>query len=982
MRWQRRKPLWPLVAFLTVLLALAVDAPRNWQLPETAFNSALPEPIPEDRTKIASARSWYDTLYPSTDESLSPFNSPVVRPVLPKLEEPQIPAAFEDLELAQLPSSDRLPTRSEFNFGTLLQIRDSLQVLGNKLSENETDENSDNEDRSASAPPVKVSSPQDRLAMHRRPDRTLPVALPPQAIHQRRLEDFADVMMDAVQRKRLGLTHPVKIAMRSADPVRSRVSEPASQLPELAETDQSEPAESQIQSVVEQKPLPPVPATANPPVESHAEVRPTIETAPEPENAKPEPELAAVKETTPPQMPLLRFYPQALVDRLQSVAGDSPAAPWADETLSLVKQLAEATNTSTEQAPQIVQQLQQLVVQGQENAEQVVDHALRQHWLRLVQALDCRTDIWASLFDPQLRLLPAELQVPMPRDAEILPVLNEIVSSLEGNENGEAWRDYLLLDQIATASSEGVASDTRGRRQLAQEVLSRMADSRLTESQREFITRPPVAQLRETVLPWALGPVDIETLTAIVERYDTHHDVRYAAALAQIKQRLQWSPVEEYRDLAKHLDDHYRSANMRVALSNNLLSRMLPKQSSSMSAVNDKIAGAKVKGRSRTTVSLHTKMIPNNEAWQIALVAKGAVLSKTRSDTWPASVNNSARMFYEAQKTVFINSQGLRIARTRATARGRNELVGIDTNFDPIPILSHLVRDVARRKHHKSRGIAHRQVKAKVVRQAKSKMDRDADPKIHRLQQKFVDNVLGSMEKLALVAEPIDMYTTSDRAVMLARLANSFQLASNSLRPLAPSDSLASFQLHESALNNAIDGIGLNGQRMSALELHHFIATRLGKPGALAPDDLPVRAKIEFALHNAIRVNCQDDCLELVLNIREVSHGRDKIRNFSVHAYYRPKLDGLDVRLIRAGTLQFEGRNLRTGPRVVLHSVFGKLLRKDQEMSLMKEGLANDPRLKGLMVTQLVIDDGWIGLALGPEQNGRTAWRSLPHVVR
>ena len=137
-----------------------------------------------------------------------------------------------------------------------------------------------------------------------------------------------------------------------------------------------------------------------------------------------------------------------------------------------------------------------------------------------------------------------------------------------------------------------------------------------------------------------------------------------------------------------------------------------------------------------------------------------------------------------------------------------------------------------------------------------------------------------------------------------------------------------------------------------------------------------------FKFDDAVHISCHGDRLELVLNVREVAHGIDKIRGFAVHAYFRPLIDGLDVRLIRDGTLQFDGHSLRTGPRVVLHSVFGKLLPKDQEIPLLRRDLDSDPRLEGLMVTQLAIEDGWIGLALGPEYPGRTAWRTLPCVVK
>jgi hypothetical protein len=61
---------------------------------------------------------------------------------------------------------------------------------------------------------------------------------------------------------------------------------------------------------------------------------------------------------------------------------------------------------------------------------------------------------------------------------------------------------------------------------------------------------------------------------------------------------------------------------------------------------------------------------------------------------------------------------------------------------------------------------------------------------------------------------------------------------------------------------------------------------------------------------------------------------------------------------------------------MVLHSVFGKLLPKDQEVPVLAAKLGDDPRFAGLMVTQLVIDDGWVALSLGPAMPNRTAWRT------
>jgi hypothetical protein len=113
-----------------------------------------------------------------------------------------------------------------------------------------------------------------------------------------------------------------------------------------------------------------------------------------------------------------------------------------------------------------------------------------------------------------------------------------------------------------------------------------------------------------------------------------------------------------------------------------------------------------------------------------------------------------------------------------------------------------------------------------------------------------------------------------------------------------------------------------------------------------------------------------------VLSVVELAHRRDKIKNFQIHVHFRPELDGLRVKLVRDGSLQFSGRRLKTGPRVVLHSVIGKLIDQNQEIPVLNDRVQQDPRLAGLMVTQLVLEDGWIGLALGPAHRNRTANRA------
>ena len=290
-------------------------------------------------------------------------------------------------------------------------------------------------------------------------------------------------------------------------------------------------------------------------------------------------------------------------------------------------------------------------------------------------------------------------------------------------------------------------------------------------------------------------------------------------------------------------------------------------------------------------------------------------------------------MEYDAEKLISLTRQGLKIDRAQVQVRGRNSLAGVESRLDGVPVVGALVEDVIRRRHRESQPSAIAQVKTKVNRQVRTRMDREADEKLHALEAKCSEGLMAPLARFALWAEPIDMSTTAERAVVRIRLASEQHLGAHTPRPSAPSDSLASVQLHESALNNAIRGMGLDGRRITVGELHALLREKFTNRPEAPPADLPQKAIVHFAAHDAIRVSCHDDCVELILNIVELRKGRDSIRNVGVHAFFRPVVDGLDVKFVRDGTLQFEGAHLRSGPRLVLHSVFGKLLRRDQEVA-------------------------------------------------
>jgi hypothetical protein len=83
----------------------------------------------------------------------------------------------------------------------------------------------------------------------------------------------------------------------------------------------------------------------------------------------------------------------------------------------------------------------------------------------------------------------------------------------------------------------------------------------------------------------------------------------------------------------------------------------------------------------------------------------------------------------------------------------------------------------------------------------------------------------------------------------------------------------------------------------------------------------------------------------------------------------------LNAELVREGTLGIEGR-FSAGDRARLHNVFNRVLPPERHLPLVTIDQPTDKRFQGLMITQLVLEDGWVGLTVGPATDARVAERS------
>jgi hypothetical protein len=418
--------------------------------------------------------------------------------------------------------------------------------------------------------------------------------------------------------------------------------------------------------------------------------------------------------------------------------------------------------------------------------------------------------------------------------------------------------------------------------------------------------------------------------------------------------------------LARQLDLHYRNANIRIVLTADLINRVAPDPPPTTAVVNDTILNARVNGLSQTTAQLQVKLVPDPLRVHFQVGAEGSVNSLTQSTRGPVTFSNRGEATFVARKTVILDRDGWKSENASAEANSDTQLLGVRTTLDGRPVLGSVARRRAVEKEESLRDVADREVDEKVEAKARQRLDDEVDRRLTFIQQTMREQLLEPLAALQITPEPIALETTAQRLTARLRLAGPTQSAGHTARPQAPSDSLTSIQIHESAINNLLDGLQLAGRTFTFAELFKYVADRTNCPMIDVPAKLPADAIIGFAASDPVRVRCENGKLWLTLATKEFRKGANRWQDIVASVAYEPQVDGLHVRLVRSGPVELEGGKQAD---MALREVFGKLLPPDRKLNLIPSFVADHPQLTDSAVTQCVIEDGWIGLAIGPNRN-------------
>jgi hypothetical protein len=450
------------------------------------------------------------------------------------------------------------------------------------------------------------------------------------------------------------------------------------------------------------------------------------------------------------------------------------------------------------------------------------------------------------------------------------------------------------------------------------------------------------------------------TLLAAVERFEATSSPADAAAVKAALRGIGGRASPRAADLTRSVADHYLAPNLRIAVHQKFVERMMPESTVKTAPMQDFVLGRQVRGTSTVEQSMSIVFVPDAEHIRFELLVRGEVDSRTVTDAGPAAIHSRGAASFTVRKPMSLSPAGLAFGTALGSASNQSQLATIQTSFDGVPIMGSLVQKIVRNQHDENKPQASREVNEKIITRACREVDLQAEPKFSEMAERIRERIWSPMVNLGLQPTAVALESTAAAATIRLRLAADEQLAAHTPRPRAPADALLGVQVHESTLNNGCQRLDLAGRRHPLEDLIRLVSQQIGVEPRI-PDDLPEGVCVTFAAAQPLRVECRDGVVRLRLALDAIESGRRNWYDVVAEVTYQPTAAGPQILLERTGQVHLPGHK---GLEIPLRTIFSKIFPKERPIALLPASIVKNPRLADLRAVQVVSTDGWFALAL------------------
>ncbi len=319
--------------------------------------------------------------------------------------------------------------------------------------------------------------------------------------------------------------------------------------------------------------------------------------------------------------------------------------------------------------------------------------------------------------------------------------------------------------------------------------------------------------------------------------------------------------------------------------------------------IAEMVMGSYLRGVAITEGQLALGMAPSTDHGTLEILLRDHVNCPANvADRRRVSVHTSTYTTIDAKKQIFVNDQGLRLARAGAQAATNVNIQDIDA--------PRLVERVAWRRASQMMPEAETMTSRRAESEAASSLDQQADASLGKINDVFCQKVRSPLIRFNALPSEINVWTDPTHLHFSLCQHNDSQLAITGPAPTLPSNYDIGGCVHESMINNLAESMagGRSVNDKTWLEMMHLI---LGAPPrALWIHDRAERWSVTFARELPVLVRFEEDRIALTLHLSGVTRGSQFIeRPAEIQVSFVPKITREGPSLFREGELAVRVEN-------------------------------------------------------------------------
>lgn len=576
--------------------------------------------------------------------------------------------------------------------------------------------------------------------------------------------------------------------------------------------------------------------------------------------------------------------------------------------------------------------------------------------------------VWSNWIAQAKQNLRADT-LPNPTTAKI--ALEQSLQNLDaylatsGDSRYISWRKFLKWDDLQkeiTSPEPDIEQLVQFERNMRQNYLG--------------LEYPQFLQVRQSLSSYIdalrFGSQPESTIEALSKRLDqlstalqtppTGSDIEREREIGLVVSFL--SASKQTPELLQLIHTQFSQPNVRVLASADFISRQFTRPVHQATPVNEMILGTHVCGQSWLTGSVTPQLIDNPRSASIRLALHANFSSDNIGTNRGVKVYTRGSANIYASESILLTDNGLvSMGDTCVSGALRSDITNIDHRL-------RIVEKIASKKAAEQKPIANQIGEGRLKSRLGKQFHLQLQEQLSEANSRLAPPPLPALQRFG-VDRPVRSTSTSNQYLnVLWKQQSKLQLASSGICRLPTPTQGISFQIHQSALINAIDPV-LSGRILRNGDLNKLVAQFGVAPNQKMMEEAKEEPwSITMAGYHPVEVEFDDQLVRFRIRTTKLDRGDQALdQQASIVASYRIVLIDGGIQLERVGDVQidFVGKAQRGLRAVTLRSFLKNKFDTVFKPQLFDKPLRPTDRLPSniaLQLREVQIDDGWLQATL------------------